>query len=104
MMQLAMALLVCLAYLVMQLQSMPYRKLHDDHLACACSFSLCLMFACCVFYKLSSLTGLELLQLHMSPEQIDKFVLPTYPLTVAMIGGTLGAFALAQLLPASVVL
>ena len=44
MMQLALATVFCIAYLVLQLQAMPYNRLGDDYLALACSFSLSILF------------------------------------------------------------
>ena len=50
-MQVAMANLTAILFLVLQLQVMPYRSLMDDYLALGCSLSLCVMLLCTIFYK-----------------------------------------------------
>jgi hypothetical protein len=67
--QLGTACLVAIAYLVFQAQALPYRNWLDNSLALGCSFSLCVMFTCCIFYKYLSLTELDDLQARKSIEQ-----------------------------------
>ena len=50
-MQVAMANLTAILFLVLQLQVMPYRSLMDDYLALGCSLSLSVMLLCTIFYK-----------------------------------------------------
>ena len=50
-MQVAIANLTALLFLVLQLQVMPYRSLMDDYLALGCSLSLSVMLLCTIFYK-----------------------------------------------------
>ena len=61
-MQLAIATLFCIIFLVIQLQAMPYRHLVDNYLGLCCSLSLTLFFLCCNYYKFATLTELKDLQ------------------------------------------
>ena len=59
-MQVAIANLTALLFLVLQLQVMPYRSLMDDYLALGCSLSLSVMLLCTIFYKAPSASDLSL--------------------------------------------
>ena len=54
-MQLGFAALMVVVYLVVQSQAVPYRNPLDNALALSCSFSLCILLICCVFYKYGAL-------------------------------------------------
>ena len=53
------AVLISLLYLVIQLQMGPYIHLSDDFVALASSFSLTVLFLCCLILKISALTELQ---------------------------------------------
>ena len=55
-MQLALATLTAMIFLVLQSQAVPYRSRLDSTLATGCSFALCVLLTCCIF---CSLPGLE---------------------------------------------
>ena len=55
---------------MVQLQASPYKSQSDDYLATASSFSLLMVFFCCIIYKFASLTASEDLQSKMSLEQV----------------------------------
>ena len=57
-MQLGFAAVVAMAYLMVQSQAAPYRSPVDNMLALGCSFSICILLTCCIFYKYVSLTEL----------------------------------------------
>ena len=58
-MQLAIATVFCIIFLVIQLQAMPYRHLADNYLGLCCSLSLTVFFLCCNYYKFATLTELK---------------------------------------------
>ena len=92
-MQLALASLVAMAYLLMQSQAAPYRNQFDNSLALSCSFSLSTLLLCCIFYKILSLTELEAMQARMSIEQRDDFSIGAAMLTFVFVLCTFGALA-----------
>ena len=64
--QIAIATIVCAAYLMVQLQARPYKNPSDNYLAVASSFSLLMVYFCSVIYKYANLTASEELQKKMS--------------------------------------
>ena len=101
MMQLGFATLVAMAYLMIQTQAAPYRSPLDNALALGCSFSLCILLICCVFYKWTSLTELEEFQARMSIEQRGDYGLASIALTCFFIVCTFGALVVTTLLLAA---
>ena len=97
-MQLGFAAVVAMAYLMVQSQAAPYRSPADNALALGCSFSLCILLTCCVFYKFASLTELEELQARMSIEQRGDYGLASIALTSFFIVCTFGALVVTTLL------
>ena len=65
-MQLVLATLVCLVYLMIQLLARPYRAASDDLLAIASSFLLLLFFLACLVLEFPALTGVDELHRRMS--------------------------------------
>ena len=98
MMQLAIAALTCIIFLLIQAQLMPYTSRLNNYLGLGCSLSLTVLFLTCIFYKISSLTELHELQSRMSYEQQEDYVLPTSPLTFVIILCVLSALALSAVL------
>ena len=97
-MQVAMANLMSILYLAIQLQAMPYRKRVDDILALACSLSLSVMFLCTIFYKYASLVQLPDIRDRMSIEQRDDFAIAGLLLTVIFMVCVFGALGLSAAL------
>eukprot|EP00966_Prymnesium_polylepis_P069237 1609029-Prymnesium_polylepis.3 len=92
-MQLALATLTAMIFLVLQSQAVPYRSRLDSTLATGCSFALCVLLTCCIFYKFQTLTQLGALQAHMSLEQRHIFDSSGLVLTVVFIGCAFGTLA-----------
>jgi hypothetical protein len=67
--QLVIATAVCAVYLLLQMQVAPFESLADDFLATGCSFALLIFFACCVMFKIATLTEVSDLRERMSIEQ-----------------------------------
>ena len=94
MMQLALASVTCVLFLVLQTQSMPYAAHTDNYLAIGCSLSLVVLFIASIFYKVAALTELKELQDIMTFEQQEDFVLHTKPLTAVLILSIISALIL----------
>ena len=97
-MQLALATLFAMVYLLVQSQAQPYRNNFDNSLALGCSFSLSVLLLCCIFYKYISLTELEDMQSRMSLELRNDFDVAASLLTCIFITCTFGALAFTALL------
>jgi len=98
MMQLALAVLTSLLYLVVQLLSMPYHSFTDNYLAIGCSLLMVVLFLASIFYKFAMLTDLQALQDRMSYEQNEDFILLHKPLVLVLILSILGALILSAVL------
>ena len=93
-MQLASALLVCVIYLLIQQHAKPFLSLTDDYVAISSSFSLVVLFICCIYYRFSVLTELKAINDRMSYEQRQDFVFSTVILAVILFCAVIGALAL----------
>ena len=80
------------------MQAAPYRKLHDDYLALACSLGLTCLLLCAIFYKFASLTELPDVQARMSIEQRADFQVASLLLSVIFILCVFGALGFSFLL------
>ena len=81
-------------YMLVQVQASPYKYMSNDYLANGCSFSLLVVFICCIMYKVGTLTELSDVQMVMSSEQRGDFIFPPIVLTfvlAACVGGALVA-------------
>ena len=58
---------------------------------CAISAELFLHLIRCIFYKLAGLTSLVDVQAHLSLEQREDFVLPTFTLSAILFASVVGA-------------
>ena len=65
-MQLSLATLTALIYLVAQLLCMPYKSFTDNHLGIGCNLFMVMLFLASIFYKFAMLTDLAALQDRMS--------------------------------------
>ena len=75
MMQLIVGTLLAAAFLLLQVQAAPYKKLSDDYLASASSLCLLILFLCATEFKHGTLTGLGDIQTKMSIQQKRLYVL-----------------------------
>ena len=75
MMQLSLAAVTCVLFLVVQAQSMPYRSYTDNYLAVGSSLSLVVMFIASIFYKVATLTELQQIKGRVKREGFE----PTRP-------------------------
>ena len=89
--QLVISTVFCLMYLLIQMQAQPYRDSADDYLANACSFSMSIIFLCCIMFKISTLTELKEILARMSPEQQVDFNVPSVELSWVMFGSVIAA-------------
>ena len=94
MMQLALASLTCVMYLVVQMLVVPYRAHADNYLALGCSLSLVVLFLTSIFYKFAMLTEVRGIHDRMSQEQREDFELLAAPLTFVMALSVIGALIL----------
>ena len=60
--QITIGTIVCAVHLLVQLVARPYKNPMDDYLAQGSSFSLLMLFICCLIYKFDALTASEALQ------------------------------------------
>lgn len=93
-MQLAIALLTSVIYLLIQQHAKPFLKTTDDYVAISSSFSLVVLFVCCVYYRFSILTELKAINDQMSYEQRQNFVFSTVALAVILFVAVIGALGL----------
>ena len=94
--QLVVALLVCLTFMMLQMQAAPFRNHEDDFLSMATSFSLVLVFFMSVILKVGSLQ--EELDAYLSEEQRRVFGVDAWWVAFLLIAGTVGALVLAALM------
>ena len=83
--QLVLATVLNQIFLLLQMQSGPFRDTSDDYLANASSFSLVIVFLCCIIFKIGSLTELDVLKRRMAPEQREAFDVPADYLLVVLV-------------------
>ena len=57
--QIAIGTIVCAVHLLVQLVACPYKNPMDGYLAQGSSFSLMMVFTCCLIYKFDALTASE---------------------------------------------
>ena len=89
-MQLALAVIICIAYMAVQLHACPYRLRSNDYFGLIASFLLTMVFVTCVFYKYESVMELDDIQNKLSPEQRDVFDVYTVPLSMMLFGSIIG--------------
>ena len=97
-MQLALAVAVCLAYQVLQAYANPYKSTSDDFLALLTSFMLTVFFLACLLLKFASLTAIRELQARMSIELVADFVLDTTVITVVLFVTVLGTICVSAVI------
>ena len=88
-MQLVHANLICVIFLVIQVQAKPFRHKADNYVAVACSASLQICFLLCLLFKYSSFTDLPDVNERMSPEQRELYSPDALWITGMMIAAVL---------------
>jgi len=94
MMQLTVGTLLAAVFFLFQMQANPYKANADDLLAATSSFCLVVVFLCATAFKYQLPFNDPGLQLKMSDEQKETFVMSIETLTQITIWSTLGALAL----------
>ena len=75
--QLVIAGLFCILYLVLQLQAQPFKDASDDYVALASSASLTVLFFSCVVIRVGVLVETEEVKNILPPRLKDLFNIPT---------------------------
>ena len=97
-MQIAIANLFAIIYLVLLLQAMPYRSSFHNYLALGCTFALTVLLLCTIFYKYQSFTELPDIVARMSREQVDDYEVAGLLLSGLFIASVFGALGFSALL------
>ena len=97
-MQIIVGILIAAIFFLLQLQSNPYVDTSDDFLAAATSFSLVIVFVCATCFKYLALTDLRDLQLKMSTEQKDVYIISATTLVFITLACVFGAIVLSVIL------
>ena len=84
----------CLIFFLLQTQTNPLKDTADDYLANASSFAMCVIFVCCIIFKISTLTELRDVHTRMSIELQDDFRVPTDVLTMILFLSVFSAITL----------
>jgi len=98
--QITLATIVCATYLMVQLQAAPYKNQSDDFAAAAASFSLLMVFFCSILYKFDALTTGQGIQLAMTGEQKDDYIVSALLLSFILILSVVGSLIFAVCLVA----
>lgn len=93
--QLFIGTIFCAVYLMVQLQARPYLSESDNFLALGSSFSLLMLFVCCIFYKYDTLTASEDIHAKMSLDQRLDYLYSHVLLFFILVGSTVGSLAAA---------
>ena len=96
--QIALATIVTAVFLLVQLQSKPYKSASDDFLALAASFAMLMLFICSIIYKYVELTDTEDVFNKMSLEQQQDYGVPAVFLSVILTVSVIGAIVVAAAL------
>lgn len=80
--QVMFALLFSLLFLCVQMQTAPFRRRSDNFLASSASFSLVVIFACCLAYLFTDILHAPDVAAAMNGSQIHRFSISRLPLTV----------------------
>ena len=86
-MQITMAGLFCLLYLVIQVQAQPFKQLGDNFVALSVSFSLAILFFCCIIIQLKVLTKTQEVEDVLSLALQELFDIPAVLLSSIMLAG-----------------
>ena len=98
MIQLIIGTLIAAILLFFQVQAAPYNDMSDDYLAAVSSFSLLILFLCCIGFKYSALIELPGIWARMSGEQQDVYGINTGVLTIIVMLSIVGSLVCAGVL------
>ena len=98
--QLILATLFSLVYLVVQLQARPYKVLSDNYVALATSLSLVSLFFCCVILQTETLIEKPEVKAVLSSELQAKVLLPVEFLSAIILASIVGSLIFSSLLMA----
>jgi len=98
MLQIAIALLVAVVHLVIQLIARPYRRLTDNILATAGSFSIVILLVCLILFKQAQLTDLHAVHDVLSTDLWRRFEVPSATITSVALGSVACTLVAAALL------
>ena len=90
MMQLLAGTLLTTVFLLLCVQAAPYEELADSYLASVTSFSLVVLFVCCVAFKYQQLPSLPEISVRLSPEQQTLYVLDIDTLVLVITASVVG--------------
>ena len=96
--QIAMACIYSILYLVFQMEAKPYLNISDDYLANVCSFSIVLVYVSCLFIKIDALTELQGVQTVLSLDLKDMFDVPASALIISLYISVLGSIGVSAYL------
>ena len=82
--QIAVATIITAVFMLVQLQTKPYKSETDDYLASSCSFAMLMMFFCSVIYKYVDLTDTQdvLDKMSLEQQQVVPHTSPPYRVRV----------------------
>ena len=98
MIQLIIGTLIAAILLFFQVQAAPYNDMSDDYLAAASSFSLLILFLCCITFKYAALVELPDIQQRISIEQMQIYVVDPGVLTAIMMVSIIASLPVAAVL------
>ena len=87
--QIVIATLFCIFYLILQLQVMPFKDLFDDYVALACTSSLTVLFFSCVVLKIGVLTDVPEVDEVLPPRLRESFKVPSAVLSVVIFSSVI---------------
>ena len=92
--QITLGAVFCQVFLLLQTQANPLKDTADDYLANASSFAMCVIFVCCIAFKISTLTELRDVHTRMSIELQNDFRVPTDLLSMILFLSVFSAVVL----------
>ena len=92
--QICIAALFCILYLVLQLQANPYKDPSDDYVALASTASLAVLFFSCVVLKVGVLTDTPEVNSILTDRLRERFEVPAAMLSVVIFGSVVCALVI----------
>mmetsp|Transcript_78334 Transcript_78334/g.155678 ORF Transcript_78334/g.155678 Transcript_78334/m.155678 type:complete len:737 (-) Transcript_78334:352-2562(-) len=88
--QVILGTLLAAIFLLLQVQTAPYRSVTDNYLASASSFSLLALFLTCIVFKYADLTDLDDIQVRLSEEQRKTYNVQTAAFVLILLASLFG--------------
>ena len=89
--QVTVACICCLIYLLVQLEVKPSHQLSDDFVSISASFLLAIILFCCLVMNIGVLVGLPEIKDRMPTSLVSEFDVPTAALGVVILCAVLAA-------------